>query len=563
MDKLKGIALSEGIAIADLVLIEETDLLKHIKPMTSVNEEVALFEYALELTEKQIKNIHHKAHHDLGEETADIFHAHMLIAKDPEIHVAVVQKIKTFGLSAYEAYDQTMTQYMHIFQQVNDDYLKERMADVEDVALRIKKNILKMPIVDLLTLEKPTILALKDLVPSQLAQFNPKVILGVITEIGGKTSHSTIIAHLMGIPVVTGIKVRSLKGKQAIIDGFSGDVIIDPDQATCALYQKKIQDHLKDLDVLKQMIGTKSVSKDHIPIQLEANISSSNDIDYVIENDADGIGLFRTEFLFINKKQMPTESEQFEHYKRILELMKDKPVIMRTLDVGGDKILPYLNISRELNPFLGKRAIRLCFDHPELFNIQLRALLRASHYGQMKIMFPMIATKEEFIKAKAMVNQVMADLDKDHVPYNKDIEIGIMIEIPSSALMADDLAKVVDFFSIGTNDLIQYTMAADRMHPELAYLYQPFHPVILKLIKMVTDAAKIHRIPVGVCGEMASDMQAIPLLLGLGVNALSMSPSHILKARKCLQSSSIKTLEKIADKALQCDNQQCVLDLLS
>ena len=561
MDKMKGVALSEGIGIADLVILEESDFAKHIKPFTSIETEVGFFEDALVATEIQIKKIHDKAKQYLDLATADIFHAHMMIAKDPEINHAVIQKIKTFGLTAYEAYDQTITQYIHIFQQLDDVYLKERISDVSDVSIRIKKNILNMPIVDVSTIETPSILALKDLLPSQLAHFDPKIILGVLTEIGGKTSHSTIIANLMGIPVVTNIKINQLKGKVAIVDGFSGDVIIDPMPSVCKAYEKKLDAHKKSIAALKEMVGMKSESKDGVSIDIEANIGTANDIAYVIENDADGIGLFRTEFLFINKKQMPTEQEQFEHYKHVLELMKDKPVIIRTLDVGGDKILPYLNVSIELNPFLGKRTIRLCFDQPELFQTQLRALLRASIYGQMKIMFPMIATKEEFLKAKEMLAFAKHTLDEKNIPYRKDVEVGVMIEIPSSALMADDLAKVVDFFSIGTNDLIQYTMAADRMHPELAYLYQPFHPVVLKLIKMVTTAAKKHNIPVGICGEMASDIKAIPLLIGLGVNALSMSASHILKARKCIRESSVSDLSKLADKALQCDGQACVLEL--
>jgi phosphoenolpyruvate-protein phosphotransferase (PTS system enzyme I) len=562
MATLKGIGLSDGLAYGRLIKIEELDFTKYIRPFSTIEDEIKAFERAIKKTEGQLKLIHLAAQDQMDEQTAEIFHAHMMIANDPEISMAVVNKIRSFQLTAYEAYDQTVTQYIHIFQQLEDDYFKERITDVNDVALRLKKNILQIPIIDLSTIHEPVVIAIRELMPSQLTMINTKYVLGVITEIGGKTSHSSIIARMMALPVVSDIKLKLLDGDFVIVDGIVGEVIQDPDQNDIVTYQNKKKKYDDEKKILSKLIGKKSLTKDGTYIDLSANIGALKDIDYVHKHDADGVGLFRTEFLFLNRKQMPSEDEQYEHYKQVLLQMKNKPVIMRTLDVGGDKILPYLNIPRELNPFLGKRAIRLCFDQPELFKTQLRALLRASVHGNMKIMFPMIATKAEVIKAKEILAQVHQSLIALGQSVNTNIEVGIMIEIPSSALMADEIAPEVDFFSIGTNDLIQYTMAADRMQPDLSYLYQPFNPAILRLISMVTRAASKHNIWVGVCGEMASDLDAIPILLGLGVTELSMLPAQILKARHLISRHTIDDFKNISEKALLCDSEACVLDII-
>jgi len=426
------------------------------------------------------------------------------------------------------------------------------------------KNALNLSMTDLSKIRTNVILVAHDLTPSQTAQIDSSRVLGFITEIGGKTSHSAIIARILGIPAVVGAS-KALEfltdGDEIILDGMEGYIIKNYHQSTQDEYIQKIRDREQQHQALKSMIGKPTLSLDQHPYQLVANIGSSRDLKHVKEHDAEGIGLFRTEFLFLDRNALPSEEEQFIEYKKVLEKMNPKPVVIRTLDIGGDKNLSYLKFEQELNPFLGKRAIRLCLEEIDLFKTQLRALVRASAYGNLKIMFPMIATLEEFLKAKALLTSIQQELDEEKIPYHP-FELGIMIEIPVAALNAHHLAKHVDFFSIGTNDLIQYTMAADRMNQSLDYLYQPFHPAILRLIKMVADAAKKYHIWSSVCGEMASDLLAAPLLLGLGIQELSMIPNNILKTRKLLSTLKHLELEKIALSVLELESEEQVISLL-
>ncbi|MDI6452260.1 phosphoenolpyruvate--protein phosphotransferase [Peloplasma aerotolerans] len=561
---LKGIPVSEGYAVARVLKIEEVQIDYRKVTVDNPLEEISIFRQAIDQTVTQLEQLKSETEKKFDHETSKIFEAQLMIATDPEVNDAVESKIRAESCNLVYAIKYVVDRFVDLFDHLDDEYLKDRAFDLRDVTNRTIKNALNIEIVDLSHINEKVILLTTELTPSQTAQIDPNFVCGFVTEIGGKTSHSAIIARLLQIPAIVGVEhlMQKLKNHQEIIlDGFHGEIITDFDDKIKQDYQNKIERYEKKKSALKTMIGKQSQSKDGHVYELFGNIASSKDINHIINFDADGIGLYRTEFLFLDHLVLPTEDEQFEEYKKVLESVYPKPVVIRTLDIGGDKHLPYLNLEKELNPFLGKRAIRLSFDHIDVFKTQLRALLRASAYGHLKIMFPMIAVKEEFIKAKAIVEEVKQALRKEKTKV-ADFELGIMIEIPSAALMADQLAQVVDFISIGTNDLIQYTMAADRTHQSLTYLYQPLNPAILKLIDMVAQAGKKHQIKVSVCGEMASDIYAGPLLLGLGVEELSMTPSHILKIRKILSKLNHSDLEKLSKSVLKLDNEEQVLSEL-
>ncbi len=561
---LKGIPVSPGYAISSVLFLEETIIDYSKKIIDHPEDEIKRYHQAIDKTKNQLEALIQSTKNLTHPESASILSSHLAVLLDPEVKKAVEHKIIEESCNLIYAIKRVADDYIKQFNEIQDLYLRERVTDLIDVTERVIKNALNIALVDLSLINHEVILVAKDLKPSQAAQMNKKYIKGFVTQQGGKTSHSAIIAKLMGIPAVVGIKnifEHVINGEEIILDGTKGEIHLNFDHSMKSSYQHLIDQIKSEKQSLKSFIKKKTVTKDGKEVELHANIGSNHDLPYVMDNDAEGVGLFRTELLFMDRLSMPSEDEQFEIYKDVLETMYPKPVTIRTIDIGGDKYLPYLHQEAEANPFLGKRAIRLCFDQVDFFKVQLRALLRASVHGNLKIMFPMIATKDEFLDAKDIVSEVQEELIEKNIPYHI-VDLGVMIEIPAAALTADDLAHAVDFFSIGTNDLIQYTFAADRNHESLGYLYQPFSPSIIKLISMVCEAAKDHKIPVSVCGEMASDLNAIPLLIGLGVDHLSMNPESILKARQLIKDFDSFDLSKLAKKALRAHDQQEVLDFV-
>ena len=556
----KGIAVSEGFAVGKVLKLIDVKIDKSKKMITDVEKELLIFENALRKTTEQLEKLRIESIDKFGVETSKIFEAHMLIANDPEVNHSIKELIKNEKVNLVYAIDRVVANFVNLFEMLDDEYLKERATDLIDVSNRIIKNALNIEIVDLASIKEKVILVAKDLTPSETAQIDTNYVLGFITEIGGKTSHSAIIARLLEIPAIVGVKnILDKLDNHAliIIDGENGTILTHFTEVEKESYLNKMVELKENKKHLNELKTKPNKTLDNYQFELAANIGSSKDLKYVLEHGADGVGLFRTEFLYLDRLTLPTEDEQFNEYKLVLEKMNPKPVVIRTLDIGGDKNLSYLKFDEEMNPFLGVRAIRLCFQEMDIFKTQIRALLRASIFGNLKIMFPMIATKEEFMRAKIIVEEIKKELDLESIQYGS-YELGIMIEIPSAALNAEHLAKVVDFFSIGTNDLIQYTFAADRMNEKLEYLYQPFHPSILKLIKMVTNAAQNNHIWTGVCGEMASDLFAAPLLLGLGINELSMTPSQILKVKNVLLNQKMVELKQISLDVLKLESEEQV-----
>lgn len=564
MKTLQGIAASSGIAIGTAYLLVEPDLTVQRTTVTDVAAELAQLEQALTKTTTELMAIQQRTADTLGAEAAAIFEAHVLVARDPELLTPVKQKITDEQLNAAYAVDDVLETFATMFDAMDNDYMRERAADIRDVSKRIKAHLLHVTLPNPSTIHEEAIVIANDLTPSDTAQLNRQFVRGFITNIGGKTSHSAIMARSLEIPAVVGTTNATqvvAKGDCVIIDGINGIVIVQPDDATLAHYRMQAQHYATERDGWATLLHEPTVTKDGVHVELGANIGTPDDLAGVLENGSEGIGLYRTEFLYMGRETMPTEEEQVAAYKKVLLGMNGKPVIVRTLDIGGDKQLPYLPLTEESNPFLGQRAIRLCFARPELFRTQLRALLRASIYGDLKIMFPMIATLEEFRQAKAMLDEEREKLTAANVE-TAPIDVGMMVEIPSTAVMASVFAKEVDFFSIGTNDLIQYTFAADRMNEHVSYLYQPYNPAILRLIKMVIDAAHEQGKWVGMCGEMAGDEWAVPLLLGLGLDEFSMSATTILKTRAQLKTLDQQAWQEIATEALQCGTADDVLALV-
>lgn len=561
----KGIAASSGIAIGKAFRLIEPDLSFERKAISYVNEELERLHSALQAAKSDLELIrdHTKVH--LGEDKAAIFEAHLLVIEDPEFLSAIEEKIKTEKVNCESALSDISEQFIAIFEQMDNEYMRERAADIKDVSKRILAHLLQVKLPNPSLIAEEVIIVAHDLTPSDTAQLNKQYVLGFTTDIGGRTSHSAIMARTLEIPAVVGtnhVTTTIENGDIVIVDGNRGEVHINPTPEVLKKYEKLQKEDIQNRLKLTQLKNEPTVTQDGKYVELVANIGSPKDIEAVLEYGGEGVGLYRTEFLFMERNQMPTEEEQFEAYKIVLEKMDNKPVVVRTLDIGGDKELPYLQQDVELNPFLGFRAIRLCLEEQNIFRTQLRALLRASMYGNLKIMFPMIATLEEFRLAKEILLEEKQSLQNNGHEVNENIEIGIMIEIPAAAILADQFAKEVDFFSIGTNDLIQYTFAADRMNEKVSYLYQPFHPSILRLIKMVIDAAHKEGKWVGMCGEMAGDELAIPLLLGMGLDEFSMSPSSILKARSIIRKLNIQDLIPLIEKVLSLNSGDEVIQLI-
>lgn len=561
---LEGIAASSGIAFGKAYKLIEPDLSFEKKTVENSELEITKLHNSLKKAKDELSQIRDKVSELQGEENARIFDAHLLVLQDPDLLSAIREKINSEKINAASALYEVTASFINMFEQMENEYMRERSADIKDVTKRVLAHLLGKTLPNPGLITEETILITKDLTPSDTAQINKKYVKGFIADIGGRTSHSAIMARSMELPAIVGTKEASLKiknGDNIIIDGMSGKIFVNPSKKIQEEYrnrQEKLDVQRAEWAVLKD---EPTVTKDNYKVELAANIGSPKDIEQVKANGSEGIGLYRTEFLYMERTSLPTEEEQFEAYKTVLHEMNGKPVIVRTLDIGGDKQLSYWDMPKEINPFLGLRAIRFTLKETTIFRTQLRALLRASHYGNLKIMFPMIATLDEFHEAKQILIEEKQKLQNENVPIAK-IEVGIMVETPATALVIDQFAKEVDFFSIGTNDLIQYTFAADRMNEYVSYLYQPYHPAILRLVKMVIDAAHAEGKWVGMCGEMAGDRKAIPLLLGLGLDEFSMSASSILPARSQLKNLSKKDMELLAEKALLMKTTDEVLELV-
>lgn len=568
MSKLiKGIAASDGVAIAKAYLLVEPDLtFDKNEKVTDVEGEVAKFNSAIEASKVELTKIRNNAEVQLGADKAAIFDAHLLVLDDPELIQPIQDKIKNENANAVTALTDVTTQFVTIFESMDNEYMKERAADIRDVSKRVLSHILGVELPNPSMIDESVVIVGNDLTPSDTAQLNKEFVQGFATNIGGRTSHSAIMSRSLEIPAIVGTKSITQEVKQGdmiIVDGLNGDVIVNPTEDELIAYQDKRERYFADKKELQKLRDADTVTVDGVHAELAANIGTPNDLPGVIENGAQGIGLYRTEFLYMGRDQMPTEEEQFEAYKEVLEAMGGKRVVVRTLDIGGDKELSYLNLPEEMNPFLGYRAIRLCLAQQDIFRPQLRALLRASVYGKLNIMFPMVATINEFREAKAILLEEKENLKNEGHDISDDIELGIMVEIPATAALADVFAKEVDFFSIGTNDLIQYTLAADRMSERVSYLYQPYNPSILRLVKQVIEASHKEGKWTGMCGEMAGDETAIPLLLGLGLDEFSMSATSILKARRQINGLSKNEMTELANRAVDCATQEEVIELVN
>lgn len=561
---LKGIAASAGISIARVYKLEAPKV-EIVKKEGDPAAEVEKFNAALEKTKKDIEGVKERAAKRLSEEELAVFDAHLMMAGDPEFASQIVNMIETDKVNAEYAADAVATQMVTMFESMDNDYFRERAADIKDVTFRLKCNLLGLTIPDLTAIDEDSIIVAYDLTPSDTAQLN-EYVKGFATAIGGKTSHSAIMANSLEIPAVVGcgeeILNAAAQGDLMILDAVDGNVIINPDEAAVKEYEDKAEAFKAEKEALKVLVDAKTITTDGHQVELAGNIGGIKDVEGVLKNGGEGVGLFRTEFLYMDSDHFPTEEEQFEAYKAVLEGMGGKKVVVRTLDIGGDKKLKYFTFPEEMNPFLGYRAIRLCLDRTDIFRTQLRALIRASVYGKLCIMFPMIATVKEFCDAKAIYEEEKAKLIAEGVQVADNIEVGMMVEIPAAAVLADQFAKYADFFSIGTNDLIQYSMAADRMSEHVSYLYQPYNPSVLRLVKMTIEGAHKEGKWAGMCGAMAGEEYAAPILLGLGLDEFSMSATQILKARKIINGLSKKEMEELAAEAVNKQTADEVLEFV-
>jgi phosphotransferase system enzyme I (PtsI) len=533
---LKGIAASKGYAIGQIYIMAQNEIEIDKAPCTDANASLCKLKDAVEASRLQLQKIRQKTAETIGEEEAKVFDSHLMFLEDPEFIGAIEETIQAESLQTVAAIEKVKLFYKTLFDQMDNAYMKERAADIVDVGNRLIRNALGIQD-STSTLPENTIIVAHDLTPSDTAQLDKSKVIGFLTDIGGVTSHSAIMARSLEICAVVGlidISKKVVNGQQVIIDGVNGIAILDPDADTLEHYESLKMAYLKKREDLKKYKDLKLKYNDGRDILIAGNIGSVKDLDAVIENGADGIGLFRTEFVFMDRETMPTEEEQYTIYKTVAEKMSGKSVVIRTLDIGGDKQIPYLELDPEMNPFLGLRAIRLCFKYEDMFKAQIKALLRAGVYGEVHIMLPMIGTLDEILKAKAIIETCKMELSEAGIPFKSDTPVGIMIEIPSAAIVADLLAKEVDFFSIGTNDLIQYTLAVDRMNSNISHLYDPMNPAVLRLIKMSIDAAHNAGIWCGMCGEMAGDLRATKLLFDMGLDEFSMSGSNILDVKEAI-----------------------------
>lgn len=550
---LKGIAASDGIAVAPAYLLVEPDLSFSKTSVSDVDAEVARFKKVVEESTKELEKVRDKAKESLGAEEAQVFDAHLLFLSDPEFTGAIETEIKDQKVNAEAALDETAQKFITIFEGMTDNaYMQERAADVRDVSKRIMAHLLGKKLPDPAAIDHEVVVVAYDLTPSDTAQLNKKYVKGFVTDIGGRTAHSAIMARSLEIPAVVGTEsiTKDVKdGDMLIADGLDGDAIVNPTDAQVEEYTKKGEAFAKQKEEWKKLKNEPSVTADNKKFIIAANIGTPNDMKGVKENGAEAIGLYRTEFLYMNSKDFPSEKAQFDAYKEVIEDMDGKQTIIRTCDIGGDKHLDYWDLPEEMNPFLGVRAIRLSMQYKDIFRTQLRALLRASAYGPLGIMFPMIGTLAELREAKQILAEEKDKLVKEGVKVGDDLQVGMMIEVPAAAVLADQFAKEVDFFSIGTNDLIQYTMAADRGNDNVSYLYQPYNPSVLRLIKHTIDGAHENGIWCGMCGEAAGDDIMFPILLSMGLDEYSMSATSILRIRSLMKKINTEDIKELANKA--------------
>jgi phosphotransferase system enzyme I (PtsI) len=551
---LKGTSASAGIGIGKAVIVEETELIINKNLVEDAEAEKARFQSALKLAVEQTETLAKDLATRVGEKEAEILNGHILLLSDPMLVGEIETTISGENVVSEYAVESVCNTYADMFASMGDELMQQRATDMRDIKTRIQKILLGVSSVDIASLPAGSVIVAKDLTPSMTAGINPANVTGIVTELGGKTSHSAILARALEIPAVValvGFLDKVKEGEDLVLDGSDGTVFINPEESVKAEYAAKREAFLKEKKELEQYIGKPTITKDGVTVELVANIGKPEDVEKVLQYDGEGVGLFRTEFLFMDRASMPTEEEQFEAYKKVASALNGKPVIIRTLDIGGDKEIPYMGLSKDENPFLGYRAIRFCLDRKEdVYKPQLRALLRASAFGNILIMVPMVTCLEEIREAKALVEEMKKELDEKGIAYKKDIEIGIMVETAAASLMADAFAKEVDFFSIGTNDLTQYTMSVDRGNDKVSYLYSPLNPAVLRSIRHVIECGRKEGIMVGMCGEAASDPLMIPLLLAFGLNEFSMSASAILNARKLITSYSTKELQAMADQAM-------------
>ena len=546
---MKGTSASGKAAI-----VEETELVIKKETISDAAAEKERFQAALKQAMEETEALAKDLATRVGEKEAEILNGHLMLLSDPMLTGEIENTIAGENACSEYAIENVCNMYADMFASMGDELMQQRATDMRDIKTRMQKILLGVSSVDIASLPAGSVIVAKDLTPSMTAGINPANVCGIVTELGGKTSHSAILARALEIPAVVAVEgfLNSVKdGDTVVLDGSEGVVFVNPEEAVTAEYEAKRTAYLKEKKELDQYIGKPTVTKDGVTIELVANIGKPEDVDKVLQYDAEGIGLFRTEFLFMDRNSMPTEDEQFEAYQKVAIAMNGKPVIIRTLDIGGDKEIPYMGLKKDENPFLGYRAIRFCLDRREdVYRPQLRALLRASAFGNIKIMVPMVTCLEEFREAKAMIEEIKAELDSRGIAYKKDIQVGIMVETAAASLMADAFAKEVDFFSIGTNDLTQYTMSVDRGNDKVSYLYSPLNPAVLRSIRHIIQCGRKEGIMVGMCGEAASDPLMIPLLLAFGLNEFSMSASAVLNARKLITGYSIAELQAIADKAM-------------
>ena len=564
---LKGIAASDGIAAAKAYMLVQPDLSFSETSIDDPEAEIKRLDDAVEASKSELELIKQKATENLGEEEAQVFEAHLTILADPELLGQIKDKIKNDKVNAEAALKSVTDMFIEMFEAMTDNaYMQERAGDIRDVTKRIMSHLLGVTLPNPALIQEEVVIVAHDLTPSDTAQLDRNYVKGFITDIGGRTSHSAIMSRTLEIPAVVGSGSATTdiqEGEMVIIDGINGDALVDPTDAELADYKQKAAEFAAQKEEWARLKDAKSVSADGKEVLLGANIGTPDDVLGANDNGAEAVGLFRSEFLYMNSNELPTEDEQYEAYKAALEGMSGKQVVVRTMDIGGDKELPYLPLPEEQNPFLGYRAIRICLNRQDIFRTQLRALLRASKYGRLAIMFPMIATVQEFKDAKAIFEEEKANLVSSGVEVSDDIQVGMMMEIPAAAMIADKLAKYADFFSIGTNDLIQYSMAADRGNERVSYLYQPYNPSILRLIKNIIDASHKEGKWTGMCGEMAGDQIAVPLLLGLGLDEFSMSATSILKTRSLIKKLDSKEMKELADKAVSdCETVDEVVSLV-
>ncbi len=549
---LKGVNASEGIGIGKVMLIEELNLEYEKKKITDTQQEIERYRNALDAfckkTEAQAENIKKT----VGEKEAEIILGHLLMIKDPGMNSSIEGNISG-GCCAEEAVEQVCDMFIGIFSMAEDELTKQRASDIEDIKSGLLAVLLGKEEADIASAPPGTVLVAKDLTPSMTSCIVKENIVGIVTEVGGKTSHSAILARAMEIPAVLSVKdaMNIFKnGQEIIVDGKHGEVIENPGAGEISIYREKTALFNKEKAELKKFIGKKTLTADGIKVELCCNIGKPDDADAVISKDGEGVGLFRTEFLYMDSTSIPKEEEQFEAYKKTVLKLGDKPLIIRTLDVGGDKDIPYLGLKKEDNPFMGFRAVRYCLKREDVYKPQLRALLRASAFGDIRIMIPLVTCLEELLSVKAMIKDIMAELDNEGIEYNREIKVGVMIETPAAAMIADILAEEADFFSIGTNDLTGYTMAVDRGNADVAYLYSPFQPSVLRMIKRTIECGANASIPVGMCGEAAADPLLTPILIAFGLDEFSVSATSVLKTRKNISQWSKEEAKSVAEKAM-------------